>query len=128
MITSTIRCVPLGWVNRLNRETKIQWSIFFFHLNPFMVLVYFKYYSMLKWFYAYTFRKMHGRHKWGQWSGQQRATSHSFSIGTNWTLKFSTNLQLISYLYKKKKKLSLITQTQHLKLEPTLVVENYDCF
>ena len=48
-----------------------------------MVLVYFKYYSMLKWFYTYTFRKIHGRHKWGQGRGQQRATSRSFSLGAN---------------------------------------------
>lgn len=49
MITSTTRCAPLGQVNKLNRETKMQWSNFF-RLNTFMVLVYFKYYSM-QWFF-----------------------------------------------------------------------------
>ena len=99
-----------GWIDSIERP-RYNGQFFFFHLNPFMVLVYFKYYSMLKLFYTYTFCKMYGRHEWGQWIGQQRATSRSFSIGTNWTLKCSTTLQLISYY------LLLITQTQHLKLE-----------
>ena len=84
-----------------------------------MVLVYFKYYSMLKLFYTYTFCKMYGRHEWGQWIGQQRATSRSFSIGTNWKLKYSTTLQLRAH--SGSWKLWLILATYGTLLSMTLI-------